>query len=46
MTLRKWFILFGVLVLGVLALLWWLGTEVEGSMPDEGEVRMEIDNVF
>ncbi|MEM5515865.1 hypothetical protein WNY37_02815 [Henriciella sp. AS95] len=44
--MRKWLILFVVLILGVLAALWWLGTEVEASKPDQGEVRMEIDNVF
>ena len=46
LTLRKWFILFGVLLLIIVGVLWWLGAEVEGSMPEEGEVRMEIDNVF
>ena len=44
--MRKWFILFGVLIVGVLAAIWWLGREVDSAMPEEGEVRMEIDNVF
>ena len=46
MALRKWFIVFGVLILVAVGVLWWLGAEVDGSMPEEGEVRMEIDNVF
>ena len=46
LTLRKWFILFGVLILVVLGVLWWLGGEVENSMPENGEVRMETGNVF
>ncbi|MEQ9316268.1 MAG: hypothetical protein RLN72_10480 [Henriciella sp.] len=44
--MRKWLILFAVLILGVLAAFWWLGSEVDASKPDEGEVRMEIENVF
>ena len=44
--MRKWLILIGVLILGVLAALWWLGQEVETSKPEPGEVRMEIENVF
>ena len=44
--MRKWFILFGVLILSVLGVMWWLGNEVETSMPEEGEVRMEIENGF
>jgi hypothetical protein len=44
--LRKWLILFAVLIVGVLAALWWLGTEVDASKPEAGEVRMEIENVF
>ena len=44
--MRKWFILFAVLIIGVVAALWWLGTEVDNARLDEGEVRMEIDNVF
>ena len=44
--MRKWLILIGVLILGVLAALWWLGMEVDASKPEPGEVRMEIENVF
>ncbi|WP_267896304.1 hypothetical protein [Henriciella mobilis] len=44
--MRKWLILFVVLILGVIGLLWWLGNQVDQSMPEDGEVRMEIDNVF
>lgn len=44
--MRKWLVLFVVLILGVIGLLWWLGNQVDRSMPEEGEVRMEIDNVF
>ncbi|MEE2878162.1 MAG: hypothetical protein VX593_04070 [Pseudomonadota bacterium] len=44
--MRKWLILIGVLILVALGVLWWLGSEVENSMPEEGEVRMEIENVF
>ena len=44
--MRKWFILFGVLILVVLGVMWWLGNEVDNSMPEEGEVRMEIENGF
>ena len=44
--MRKWFILFAVLIIGILAALWWLGSEVDNARPGEGEVRMEIDNVF
>ena len=44
--MRKWFILFAVLIVGVAAAIWWLGTEVDSSRPDDGEVRMEIENVF
>ena len=44
--MRKWFILFGVLIIGGIAALWWLGSAVDSSTPDAGEVRMEVDNVF
>ena len=44
--MRKWFILFGVLIVVVVAALGWLGMEVDSSQPDEGEVRMEIENAF
>ena len=44
--MRKWLILFVVLILGVIGLLWWLGNQVDQSMSEDGEVRMEIDNVF
>lgn len=44
--MKKWLILIGVLILGVLAVFWWLGKEVETSKPEPGEVRMEIENVF
>ena len=44
--MRKWFILFAVLIIAIVGTLWWLGTEVDNSRPDAGEVRMEIENVF
>jgi uncharacterized protein HemY len=44
--MRKWFILFAVLIVAIVAALWWLGTEVDSSRPDDGEVRMDIDNVY
>ncbi|WP_143435617.1 cell envelope integrity protein TolA [Henriciella aquimarina] len=46
MAVRKWFIIFAILIVGVLAALWWLGSEVETSKPEPGEVRVEIDNAF
>ncbi|MGB3625064.1 MAG: hypothetical protein WA989_04530 [Henriciella sp.] len=44
--MRKWLILFAVLIVGVVAAFWWLGTEVDASKPEPGEVRVEIENVF
>ncbi len=46
LAVRKWFIIFAILIVGVLAALWWLGSEVETSKPEPGEVRVEIDNAF
>lgn len=44
--MRKWFIIFGLMIVGIVAALWWLGSEVEASKPAPGEVRMEIENEF
>lgn len=46
LLMRKWFIIFAVLIVGVVAALWWLGREVDASKPETGEVRVEVENVF
>lgn len=40
--------LIGLVVLAVLVLgaIWWLGQQAENAVPEAGEQRMEIENVF
>ena len=40
--------LIGLIVLAVLVLgaVWWLGQQAENAVPEAGEQRLEIENVF
>lgn len=44
--MRKWLIILGVLIVGVLAVIWWLGNSANAHKPEPGEVRMEIEHVL
>jgi hypothetical protein len=44
--MRKWLIIFLLLVLALAALAVWLAGSVDAARPEPGEVRMEIENVF
>lgn len=44
--MRKLLIILGVLAVLILGGLWWLGQSLEAEKPEDGEVRMEIENVL
>ena len=44
--MRKWLIFFLILILGVVATLFWLGQSLDSDKPEAGEVRLEIEHVF
>ncbi|MEP1145042.1 MAG: hypothetical protein ABJH52_15090 [Henriciella sp.] len=44
--MRKWLIILALLIVAVLATLWWLGNSVNDHKPEPGEVRTEIEHVL
>ena len=44
--MKKYLIGFVVLAVLVLGAIWWLGVQAENAVPEAGEQRLEIDNVF
>jgi len=44
--MRKWLIILAVLIIAVLAVIWWLGNSANAHKPDPGEARMEIEHVL
>ena len=44
--MRKYLIAFVVLALLILGAVWWLGQKAEQAVPEAGEQRLEIENVF
>jgi|GEM_PF-373324 len=45
-TMRKLLIGFIVIVLLVLGAAWWLAGQAENGMPDDGEIRIDVENIF
>ncbi len=44
--MRKWLILIVILVLAVFGVAYWLGQGAENYAPEEGEVRIEIEDAL
>ena len=44
--MKKFLIGIAVLAVLILGTVWWLGTQAENAVPEAGEQRLEIDNVF
>lgn len=44
--MKKFLIGIAVLAALILGVVWWLGTQAENAVPEAGEQRLEIDNVF
>lgn len=44
--MRKWLIILTIIIVAVLAVIWWLGNSANAHKPEPGEVRMEIDHVL
>lgn len=44
--MKKYLIGFAILAVLVLGAIWWLGTQAENAVPEAGEQRLEIENVF
>lgn len=44
--MRKYLILLGLVAVLALGGMWWLGEQAVKGKPDDGEVRIPIDNVF
>ena len=44
--MKKFLIGIAVLAVLILGAIWWLGTQAENAVPEPGEQRLEIDNVF
>ncbi|MEM9572731.1 MAG: hypothetical protein AAF996_14790 [Pseudomonadota bacterium] len=44
--MRKWLIILAVLIVAVLAVIWWLGNSANSHKPEPGEARMEIEHVL
>ena len=44
--MRKWLILILLLVLAGLGLVYWLGEGAKKAVPEEGEVRIEIEDAL
>ncbi len=44
--MRKWLILFLILVALVVGVMAWLGSKAQQGKPEPGEVRQEIENVL
>ncbi|MEO1101518.1 MAG: hypothetical protein AAFW65_06680 [Pseudomonadota bacterium] len=44
--MRKWLILIVILALAVLGVAFWLGQGVNDYAPEEGEVRIEIEEAL
>ncbi|MEO1305730.1 MAG: hypothetical protein AAFV37_12190 [Pseudomonadota bacterium] len=44
--MRKWLIILALLLVAILATLWWLGNSMNAQKPEPGEVRMEIEHVL
>lgn len=44
--MRKWLILFLILIAGLAAAAVWLAGKAEDGKPEAGEVRIEVDHVF
>jgi flagellar basal body-associated protein FliL len=44
--MRKWLIILALIIVAVLAVLWWLGNSANAHKPEAGETRMEIEHVL
>ncbi|MEL6723747.1 MAG: hypothetical protein AAFP81_09960 [Pseudomonadota bacterium] len=44
--MRKWLIFLVLMLVAVVAVLWWLGNSVNAHKPEPGEVRTEIEHVL
>ncbi len=44
--MRKWLIIFTLIIVAVLAVIWWLGNSANAHKPEPGEARMEIEHVL
>ncbi len=44
--MKKYLIGFAILAVLILGAIWWLGMQAENAVPEAGEQRLEIDNVF
>jgi len=44
--MKKFLIGLAVLAVIILGVIWWLGTKAEQAVPEQGEQRLEIENVF
>lgn len=44
--MKKWLVVIGVIVLALAGATVWLAGEASKARPPEGEVRLEVENVF
>jgi len=44
--MRKWLIILALIIIAVVAAIWWLGNSANAHKPEAGEVRMEIEHVL
>lgn len=44
--MKKFLIGLAVLAVVILGAIWWLGNKAEQAVPEDGEQRLEIENVF
>lgn len=44
--MRKWLILIAIVALAVLGVAYWLGQGVNNYAPEEGDVRIEIEDAL
>ena len=44
--MRKYLVLFVVLVIIIVGGMWWLGQRAAQDAPPEGEIRMPVEGVF